>query len=491
MNPIAIDSLFQVTAPARTGREAPRSGPAGNDLFRSHLDRAAEASEAKPLATKSETAPSTVEGKTQVEPQADEHQETSTTEQEQVAEVAETPAETTEEATPEEEATDEVTLSAAAVQQAEPVANAEQVVSTEGIVETSFTDGQQQSEGQATTPTTETQNESAGPSTETQAVELETDLIEGATGETTSEEGEASETVQAKALSGRAELQAEDNPSAAATAVEGEVKKPQTLSVSSNAQLPSAKKQSASEVSENLPEAEASESSSKASQGRFEVPVATVNNLAVASAAEFALANINSGAESAVETPNTSVPTSSSETIAAAGRTLGTLLAGKTANASDATAETSTTEAPTVNRARFVNRVSGAIRSAQLREGQIQLRLSPPELGTLRINIVMTEGVLTAHLETETAAARTVLLDNLPALRERLAEQEIRIDKFDVDVGQEGQQQADNPEAEDRQANKNRSQANRSSTRSSTLGLETAESNATQAVSASGLDVRI
>jgi flagellar hook-length control protein FliK len=49
----------------------------------------------------------------------------------------------------------------------------------------------------------------------------------------------------------------------------------------------------------------------------------------------------------------------------------------------------------------------------------------------------MQNGVMTAAVETETPAARQVLLDHLPALRERLAEQNIRIERFDVDVRQE------------------------------------------------------
>ena len=44
---------------------------------------------------------------------------------------------------------------------------------------------------------------------------------------------------------------------------------------------------------------------------------------------------------------------------------------------------------PTIDRARFVQRVSRAFQSAHAREGQIQLRLSPPELGSLRISITV------------------------------------------------------------------------------------------------------
>ncbi len=93
---------------------------------------------------------------------------------------------------------------------------------------------------------------------------------------------------------------------------------------------------------------------------------------------------------------------------------------------------------PRVDAARFVGRVAKAFHTAQERGGALQLRLSPPELGALRLEILVQDGVLAAKLETETPAARRVLLDHLPVLRDRLAEQNIRIERFDVDVRQEG-----------------------------------------------------
>lgn len=138
---------------------------------------------------------------------------------------------------------------------------------------------------------------------------------------------------------------------------------------------------------------------------------------------------------------------SGGEDLSASQRTAGT-----SAASADALAEAE--PVPTVNRARFIQRVGGAIRSAQNRDGEIHLQLRPPELGSLRIEIVVKQGVLTAQLETETAAAKIILLDNLPALRERLAEQDIRIEKFDVNVRDEGGQQPDHPGTEDRKANR-------------------------------------
>jgi flagellar hook-length control protein FliK len=86
---------------------------------------------------------------------------------------------------------------------------------------------------------------------------------------------------------------------------------------------------------------------------------------------------------------------------------------------------------------RFVLRVSRAVELANQRGESLQIRLSPPELGSLRVEIAVRGGVLTAHLEAETQAARIALLDNLPALRERLAEQSVRVERFDVDVRDE------------------------------------------------------
>jgi flagellar hook-length control protein FliK len=105
----------------------------------------------------------------------------------------------------------------------------------------------------------------------------------------------------------------------------------------------------------------------------------------------------------------------------------------------------STDPTPQVDPARFVSRVTKAFQTAHERGGTLQLRLSPPELGAMRIQLSVKDGVMSASLETENANARRVLLDHLPALRERLAEQNIRIDRFDVDVRQENNGGQANP----------------------------------------------
>jgi flagellar hook-length control protein FliK len=74
---------------------------------------------------------------------------------------------------------------------------------------------------------------------------------------------------------------------------------------------------------------------------------------------------------------------------------------------------------------------------AHQRGESLQIRLSPPELGSLRVEIAVRGSALTARLEADTPAARIALLDNLPALRDRLAEHNVRVERFDVDVRDE------------------------------------------------------
>jgi flagellar hook-length control protein FliK len=119
-----------------------------------------------------------------------------------------------------------------------------------------------------------------------------------------------------------------------------------------------------------------------------------------------------------------------------------------------------TTELNPAEQNRFVQRVARAIDAARQRDGEVRLRLSPPELGSLRLEVRMQHGALTARLEAETPAARALLIDGLPALRDRLADQGIRIDQFDVDLldrrdqpaPDHGDQQAQQESAPHRQA---------------------------------------
>ena len=87
-----------------------------------------------------------------------------------------------------------------------------------------------------------------------------------------------------------------------------------------------------------------------------------------------------------------------------------------------------------VHQQRFLQRVSKAFQVAHERGGPIRLRLHPPELGSLRLEVKVEGNVMVARVEAESTTARTLLLDSLPVLRDRLAQQEIRVDQFDVDL---------------------------------------------------------
>jgi len=121
-----------------------------------------------------------------------------------------------------------------------------------------------------------------------------------------------------------------------------------------------------------------------------------------------------------------------SSTVAAAP----SVSAGRTSRSAIREAGDGQSTAPLNNReqTRLVQRVTRAIQAAQERDGEIRLRLSPPELGSLRLEVRVQAGQLAARLEAESAATRDLLIENLPLLRERLAEQGIQVQRFDVDL---------------------------------------------------------
>ncbi len=93
-----------------------------------------------------------------------------------------------------------------------------------------------------------------------------------------------------------------------------------------------------------------------------------------------------------------------------------------------------TVELNRAQQARLVQRVGRAIEAAQQRGGPMRLRLSPPELGSLRLEVTVEKNVLSAKIEAESQMARAVLLENLPHLRDRLSEQGVQIEHFEVYV---------------------------------------------------------
>lgn len=94
-----------------------------------------------------------------------------------------------------------------------------------------------------------------------------------------------------------------------------------------------------------------------------------------------------------------------------------------------------------VQRVRLMQRVARAFQSLGNEGGELRLRLSPPSLGALKLEVTVQAGTLTARIETETAAAKALLVDSLPALRERLATHDIKVSHFDIETSADSQQQ--------------------------------------------------
>jgi hypothetical protein len=139
-----------------------------------------------------------------------------------------------------------------------------------------------------------------------------------------------------------------------------------------------------------------------------------------------------------VATPEPLDRPATSETTAAAGGaeprgTRGTV-EGPTMRAAPHASESHSDAQQEVDRVRFVQRVSRAFQSLGNQEGHVRLRLSPPSLGALTLEVTLRGGEMVARMETETAAAKNLLLDSLPALRERLSQHEVRVARFDVDL---------------------------------------------------------
>lgn len=71
---------------------------------------------------------------------------------------------------------------------------------------------------------------------------------------------------------------------------------------------------------------------------------------------------------------------------------------------------------------------------ALLQRGEVKLRLNPPELGSMRIEISTTGDEVTAKLRTTSESARKVVELHLPQLRENFTKAGVRVDHIEVTV---------------------------------------------------------
>jgi flagellar hook-length control protein FliK len=94
-------------------------------------------------------------------------------------------------------------------------------------------------------------------------------------------------------------------------------------------------------------------------------------------------------------------------------------------------------------RVRLVQRVARSFSRLGPEGGQVTLKLHPPQLGVLNMSVRIEGQTMTAKLRTESTAARDAILENLPVLRERLAEQGIEVESFQVEVASDRQTSTD------------------------------------------------
>jgi len=81
---------------------------------------------------------------------------------------------------------------------------------------------------------------------------------------------------------------------------------------------------------------------------------------------------------------------------------------------------------------RFIHRVSQAFTSGLRRDGTLRLKLHPPELGSLRLEVRFKEGKLNARLEADRPEVYALLTEGLQELRQRLETQQISVEKLEV-----------------------------------------------------------
>ena len=83
---------------------------------------------------------------------------------------------------------------------------------------------------------------------------------------------------------------------------------------------------------------------------------------------------------------------------------------------------------------KLVQRVLRGVEQLANGGGQVRLRLHPPELGSLQMSLRMEAGQVFAKLEVENTTARDALLNNVQTLKDRMAEQGMKVAAFEVEV---------------------------------------------------------
>ena len=87
---------------------------------------------------------------------------------------------------------------------------------------------------------------------------------------------------------------------------------------------------------------------------------------------------------------------------------------------------------PGINPAQIIEQVAYALQVSHTGGQEMQLQLSPPDLGSLQINVSVHDGVLSVRLEAQSPTTQQILVDNLSQLKNSLTQQGVAFDRIDV-----------------------------------------------------------
>jgi len=80
----------------------------------------------------------------------------------------------------------------------------------------------------------------------------------------------------------------------------------------------------------------------------------------------------------------------------------------------------------------IVDRVTNTLRTGFDTGGEMRVRLEPPELGRVQVDVSAANGGVTARMEVQTASARQTLLDNISMLHDAIAQTGASVNRIDV-----------------------------------------------------------
>ncbi len=173
-------------------------------------------------------------------------------------------------------------------------------------------------------------------------------------------------------------------------------------------------------------------------------PAADITSLATVSAAPAISALPNATAPGALNASATSTAAKndSSTTTAIESTNLGpttpTRTVGTKASNADAKDGIDQPQVSQQERVRVIQRIARSFNRISAEGGTINLRLHPEHLGSVTVQVRMEGRSMAAKLTTETTAARDAIMADLPALRQRLADQGFDVTKFQVNVTENG-----------------------------------------------------